>query len=121
MNYESFVDRVSEAMPGVAYRIRRISFGRRLELTRKIREIARRIEFAEAGEGFADKVEASLMSLEVDRLYLEWALDGVTGLDLDGAAATVTDVIERGPEPLCREIVGAIREECGLTEEARKN
>lgn len=121
MNYESSVEFSSETTPGVTFRVKRITFGRRLELTRRVREIARRIEFADAGTGFTDKVEASLLSMEVDRLYLEWGLESVMGLTLDGMSAGVVDTIERGPEELCREMVEAIRRECGLTEEERKN
>ena len=121
MNYESSVEFLSETTSGVKFRVKRITFGRRLELTRRVREIARRIEFADAGAGFTDKVEASLLSMEVDRLYLEWGLESITGLTLDGAPASVVDTIERGPEELCREMVEAIRRECGLTEEERKN
>ena len=121
MNYESSVEFLSETTPGVTFRVKRITFGRRLELTRRVREIARRIEFADAGAGFTDKVEASLLSMEVDRLYLEWGLESITGLTLDGVPASVVETIERGPEELCREMVEAIRRECGLTEEERKN
>ena len=121
MNYESTVELQSKTMEGVSFRVRRITFGRRLELTRKIREVARRIEFAGAGVGFAEKLEESLLSMEVDRLYLEWGLESVTGLTLHGNVATMIDTIERGPEILCREIVQAIRAECGLSEEERKD
>ncbi len=120
-SYESGVNRASVQFPGVAFRVRRMSFGRRLELMRRVRELAQRMEFAEAGEGFADKVEASLLALEVERLYLEWGLESVSGLDLDGVAATPESLAERGPEELCREMIQAIKAECGLSEEERKN
>ena len=119
--YDSGVSVASQAFPGVAFRLRRMSFGRRLELMRRVRELAQRMEFAEAGTGFADKVEASLLSLEVERLYLQWGLEAVSGLELDGAAATPEALMERGPERLCREIIDAIKAECGLSEEERKN
>ncbi len=45
----------------------------------------------------------------------------VEGLIIDGEAATVTQLLEKGPEDLAREIVGAIREQCGLSEAERKN
>ncbi|MCX6596460.1 MAG: hypothetical protein NTV70_08845 [Acidobacteria bacterium] len=79
------------------------------------------MEFAEAGAGFADKVEASLLALEVERLYLEWGLESVSGLELDGLPATPQTLAERGPEGLCREMIQAIKAECGLSEEERKN
>ncbi len=120
-SYESGVDLSSARFPGVGFRVRRMSFGRRLELMRRVRELAQRMEFAEAGSNFADKVEASLLSLEVERLYLEWGLESVSGLELDGSAATPQTLAERGPEELCREMIQAIKAECGLSEEERKN
>jgi hypothetical protein len=62
-----------------------------------------------------------LLALEVERLYLEWGLESVSGLDLDGVAATPQSLAERGPEELCREMIQAIKAECGLSDEERKN
>lgn len=120
-SHESGVELSSARFPGVRFRVRRMSFGRRLELMRRVRELAQRMEFAEAGSNFTDKVEASLLSLEVERLYLEWGLEWVSGLELDGSAATPQTLAERGPEELCREMIQAIKAECGLSEEERKN
>jgi hypothetical protein len=86
-----------------------------------VRELGRKIEFHQAGDGIQDKIDAALSSGEVDRLYLEWGLIAVEGLTIDGEAASTASAIERGPEALCREIVHEIRRECGLTEEERKN
>lgn len=98
-----------------------MSLGRRLEMSRRIREFASRMEFAEAGESFADKVESTLLGLEVDRIYLEWGIIAIHGLELDGRTASVADQIESGPEALSREMVAAVRAECGLSEDERKN
>jgi hypothetical protein len=108
-------------MDGVRFTISRISFGRRLELTRRVRELGRRLEFQQAGQTIADKLDAALTTGEVDRLYMEWGLRCIEGLTIDGRAADVAAVIEDGPEGLCREIVQEIRRECGLTEDERKN
>ena len=54
-------------------------------------------------------------------MYLRWALVGVDGLEIDGEAATAEQLLDRGPEELAREIVVAIKEECGLSEAERKN
>jgi hypothetical protein len=111
----------SRAYPGVEFVIARMSFGRRLELMRRVRDLAVRAEFFEAGCDEKNKVEASLLGGEIDRLYLEWGLEGVRGLELDGVPATPLLLIERGPEELFREALEAVRHECGLSEQERKN
>jgi hypothetical protein len=98
-----------------------MSFGRRLELARKIRAIDRRLEYLQAGEDLASKVESAIVSAEVDRAYLEWGLDSLEGLWIDGEPATPEALVEKGPEELTREILQAIKKECFLSEEERKN
>jgi hypothetical protein len=121
MNYESVRTIQSETTKGVSFTINRMSFGRRLELTRRIREVGTKLQFLASGEALEDKVEASLTAHEVDKLYLQWGLRTVDGLAIDGEAAHPESVISSGPEELCREIVQAIKAECGLTGEERKN
>jgi hypothetical protein len=121
MTYESVKTVDSQAAAGVRYSIARMSFGRRVELMRRVRELAKRVEFLEAGEDAGGKMDAGLLRAEVDRLYLEWGLRGVSGLELDGAEATPESLIENGPEELFREALEAVRVETGLTEAERKN
>jgi hypothetical protein len=121
MEYRSEVEIESESVPGVRFRIARMSFARRMELIRRIRELAARAEFLEAGGGAEEKLDAALLAREVDRAYLSWGLMGVTGLDVDGEPATPETLIERGPEVLANEIAAAVKRECGLTAEERKN
>lgn len=109
------------ACGGARYRIARISLGRRIELARRIREIGRKLEYLEAGNGAWEKIEAAVLQTEIDRVYLEWGLEAVEGLDIDGEPATPQTLIERGPLKLAIEILGKIRAECGLTEDERKN
>lgn len=111
----------SEVCAGVRYKIARISLGRRIELARRVREIGRRAEFLEAGDDVRDKLEASVLQGEMDRTFLEWGLEGIEGLEIDGEAATPGVLIERGPLALAMEILGRIRRECGLSEKERKN
>ncbi|MDX2181790.1 MAG: hypothetical protein SFV18_19510 [Bryobacteraceae bacterium] len=120
-SFETVVEHESAAVPGVRFRVRRMTFGRRIELTKRVRELAQRIEFAEAGETFAGKVEASLATLEVERLYLDWGLESVSGLTADGEPVDRENAAERAPEALTREMIAAIKHECGLSEEERKN
>src|SRR5204862_223958 len=67
------------------------------------------------------KMEASLLGEEIDRVYVEWRLEAVLGLELDAFQATPEMLIERGPEDLFREALEAVRHECGLSETERKN
>lgn len=121
MDWESKTVVRSSSQPGVEYVIRRMSFGRRLELMRRVRGLAVRAEFFEAGCDSRNRMEASLLGTEIDRLYLEWGLEAVHGLELDGAQATPMHFVEHGPEELVLEALEAIRVECGLSEQERKN
>jgi hypothetical protein len=111
----------SMVMPGVHFILKKMSFGRRIELTRKIRELAERVEFLSAGESPKDRLDASLLNSEIERAYLLWGLTEVGGLELDGTPATPESLISKGPEPLFREALEAIKAECGLSEQERKN
>jgi hypothetical protein len=111
----------AKSRPGASFSIRRVSFGRRLELARKIRELDRRLEFLKAGDDAVSKVEAAIVSREVDRVYLSWGLASVEGVLIDGEPATPETLVESGPEDLTQEILEAIKAECFLSEEERKN
>jgi hypothetical protein len=121
MNYESCTKAVSTSRPGVSYTIRKMSVERRAGLTRRLRTLLQKIEFLENGNDPRESTEAALLATEVDREYLLWGLVEVTGLEVDGQTATPETLVAAGPEDLCREIVAAIRAECGLTEDERKN
>jgi hypothetical protein len=120
-NYISHSEHDSEGTPGVRYRIARMSFARRLELIRLVRDMAQKIEFLDAGTETRDRIESSVLGAEIDRMYLEWGLQSVEGLTIDGEFATPALLIAKGPESLAREIVGRIRSECHLSEDERKN
>jgi len=120
MTYESVKVVESAVAAGVRYTVAKMSFARRVDLMRQIRDLARRIEFMEAG-GAADKMDAALLQREIDRLYLTWGLREISGLELDGAAATPASLAGAGPEDLFREALAAVRAETGLNEAERKN
>jgi hypothetical protein len=111
----------SELRPDVEYHVSRMSFGRRLELMKKIRDLAGRIEFFEAGQAESNRMEASLLAGEMDRVFLEWGLQGVSGLEIDGAPASVAALIEKGPEDLVHEALAIVKSACGLDAAERKN
>jgi ABC-type enterobactin transport system permease subunit len=92
-----------------------------VELMRQVRELARRMEFLEAGQKPGEKMDSTLVQVEVNRLYLMWGLVGVTGLEVDGAAATPAALAESGPEDLFREALAAVKAETGLNGAERKN
>jgi hypothetical protein len=121
MKYESEAAVDSRVMPGVTFRIARMSFGRRVALMHRVRELARKAEFLDAGQESGGKMDAALLQAEIDRVFLLWGLEGVQGLELDGAAATPESLAEAGPEELFREALAAVRAETGLSAEERKN
>lgn len=120
-SYESVLMIRSKAMPRVTFVINRISFGRRMELSRRAREISKKAQFLEAGSQLQDKIDASILEQEVDAMYLAWGLVSIAGLIIDGEAATAERLLERGPDEVTREIVGAIKAQCGLSDAERKN
>jgi hypothetical protein len=111
----------SEARPGVEFAIARMSFGRRIELMRRVRDLGAKLEYFEAGRDAKNEMEASLLGTEIDRLYVQWGLDEVRGLEIDGAPATTQSLIDAGPEELFVEALAAVKAECGLAENERKN
>jgi hypothetical protein len=121
LEYDSEIVIESKTAPGVRFAIARMSFGRRIDLTRRIWELAGRAECLQAGEAAREKLQAALLANEVVRIYVSWGLRRVEGLLIDAQPATPELVIASGPEPLVREIAAAIKFECGLTDEERKN
>ncbi len=121
LHYDSVVVMDSKTAPGVKFAIHRISFGRRMELSRRVREISRKAEFLQASTELNEKIEANILAQEIDAMYLQWGLVKVEGFMIDGEPATAAQLLEKGPEDLAREVVGAIKEQCGLSEAERKN
>jgi hypothetical protein len=121
MRYESTRTIEAKTLAGVSFTIRRMSFGRRLELTRRVRELSQRLEFSGAGDDVKDRLDAAVLSAEIDRIYVEWGACQIAGLELDGEQATPAAALELAPEEFAREIVDAIKAECSLSDEERKN
>jgi hypothetical protein len=121
MTYESTVTVFSQCAPDVSYSIYRMSFGRRLELMRQVRETAARLDFLRAGANEADQMEARILAAEIEQLYVRWGVREVCGLEIDGEPATPETLASSGPEDLFAEAVQAVARECGLDEEERKN
>jgi hypothetical protein len=121
VQYQSTVTQPSRCIGGVEFTILRLSFARRMDLARRVLELSRRLEFHQAGEGVEDNIQANILGCEIDQLYLRWGLIAIVGLTVDGMDATPELIAEKGPEDLAREIVSAIKSQCGLSESERKN
>lgn len=118
--FESLSWMESGTMPRVRYAIRQPSLAQRIELTKRLHELTLKHEFLAKGDEL-HHLELALADLLVQKLFVEWGLARVDGLDIDGSPATVDSLIEKGPERLVAEIAARVRHECGLTDEERKN
>jgi hypothetical protein len=107
-------------MPGVRFAIRRVSLQQRIELNRGVQELTMKYEFLKAGDA-SGQLEAALSDLLVAKLYLEWGLETIEGLSINGQKATPDSLIIYGPENLTDEIVQTIQAESALTDDERKN
>src|SRR5664279_4729207 len=116
MIYESVAVVESQVASGVRFTVAKMSFGRRTELMREARQFARRIEYLEAGQDTGDRMDAALLRVEIDRLYVRWALREISGLILDGVPASPAALAESGPEELFREALSLVRAQTGLSE-----
>ena len=61
-SYESILVIRSKWMPAVRFAIKRVSFARRMDLSRRAREISRKAEFLEAGGQLGEKIEAGILT-----------------------------------------------------------
>jgi len=120
-NYASEALVESRVIPGVTFTIAKMSFARRVELVRRVRELARRTEFLAASGDAGDQMNAVLLGAEIERMYVAWGVKAVAGLVVDSRAAGPELLAEAGPEELFREALAAVRRETGLSEEERKN
>jgi hypothetical protein len=118
--YSSLSWHSSQVVPGVRFAIRRISLRQRIELNGRVKELTLRHEFLRAGDN-SDRLEAALSDLLVAKLYLEWGLEAIVGLSIDGRNATADLLIDHGPESLANEIGLLIQAESVLTDDERKN
>lgn len=121
VSYHSSLRIESVQAPGVSFEIAKVSLARRAEISRRIRGLLGELEYRSAGEGLEDKLAATELEAAIDRAYIEWGLLAVAGLTIDGEPATVRGVVERGPEGLAREIADAVRGQCQVSTEERKN
>ncbi|MCS7042140.1 MAG: hypothetical protein NZR01_05055 [Bryobacteraceae bacterium] len=86
-----------------------------------MRQLLAELEYRSAGDTLEDRLAAAELESRIDAAYIEWGLLRVENLRIDGEECTARLLIERGPEELAREIASAIRSECRLSGEERKN
>jgi hypothetical protein len=121
MTYESMAVVSSKVEPSVRFTVVKMSYGRRMELMQRVRDLACRLEFLRAGSSPEEKMDAALLEGQINRVCLSWGLRAVSGLMLDGVEATPETLVDSGPEELFREAVAAVRAQSGLSETERKN
>lgn len=121
MTYESVEQVESNIASGVTYSVSKMSFGRRMDLMKRVRDLARQAEFLVAAGDAGGKMDAALLEVEIERLYVKWGLREVTGLEVDGSLATPDSLTEAGPENLFREALAAVRAAAELSDAERKN
>ena len=88
-NYESLIAIDSKVLSGVRFSINRISFGRRMALSKQLQELARKAEFLDAGQHVDEKLAARILAQEIEALYLRWGLARIEGLTIDGEPAAL--------------------------------
>jgi hypothetical protein len=77
-------------------------------------------EFLTCGDA-SSQLEAALSDLLVAKVYIEWGLETIEGLSINGQPATAELLVADGPEDLTEEIVHTIQAEGALTDDERKN
>jgi hypothetical protein len=111
----------SAKYPGVRYKVLKMSMARRLDLTRRVKDLMKNLEFLNAGTTATDKVDAAILSGEMDRLYWDFGLESIDGLDINGETTTPAGQFDRGPEELSREILQRIKQNLQLGPDEQKN
>jgi hypothetical protein len=119
-DYSSVAWHSSQTMPGVRFAVKRVSLEQRIDLNHRVRELTMKHEFLKSGD-VSNQLEAALSDLLVAKLYLEWGLETIEGLSINGEKASVDSLIASGPENLANEIVQTIQADSALTGEERKN
>jgi hypothetical protein len=118
--YSSVSWHASKSVPGVKFAIRKVSLRQRIELNHRVRELALKYEFLNAGDT-SNQLEAALSDLLAAQLYIEWGLAAIEGLSINDEKATAESLILDGPANLADEIVQTIQAEIALTADERKN
>ena len=111
----------STKYPGVKYRVVKMSMGRRIDLTRRVKDMMKKLEFLNAGSSTNDKVDAAILAGEMDRLYWDFGLEAIEGLDINGEQTSLNGQFEKGPEDLSREILMRIKQNIQLSQDEQKN
>jgi hypothetical protein len=121
MLYTSEREYDSQSCEGVRFRLRKMSFGARLELLRQVQPLVQELEVLQADDSMKSKLQAEEMRLRIEQAYFRWGCVAIEGLEIDGSAPTIDLALERGPEKLVGEVITRVKQEAGLSEEEAKN
>ena len=121
MDYSNEVTIESRTLPGVRFTILRPSFGARMELVERIRELSAKLEFLEAGKSVRERMDGAILAGRIDRTIVEWGLKGMSGFTINGTVPNGGLLTDEGPEELFREVSGAIKAQLSLSGDERKN
>lgn len=83
--------------------------------------MAARMNALMASRSEADVAAAGILRREMANALLDWGLVDVSGLFIDGVAATKQMLLQEGPEELTLEILARLHQQISLSEEERKN
>ncbi len=111
----------SAAMPGLHFRIRRISFATRLRFLSENYDTMQRLKFLRAGAGQTEA--AAELEIDLSRRLLETCLAalGESSLQNPVGPADIDWLLTEAPTELCVEVLARVGDEITLTEARRKN
>jgi hypothetical protein len=111
----------SKVVAGARCRLARMSFGRRLSLMHAVRDAMAYREFKAAGDSVEDRLDASILALQLDRVYWHWGVLSVEGPPEANWPTDPARMWELAPEAFTREMLDIIKQTVGLSESDRKN
>ena len=65
--------------------------------------------------------EIEILKRDINTALLKWGVVKISGMVIDGALASVAEVILQGPEELVDDLVVQLQKQLALSEQERKN
>lgn len=119
LNYER--EFASTVLPGLQFRIRRISFAERLRFLSENHDMMQRLKFLHAGPG--ELPEAARLEIDLSRRLLITCLAAIGESSPPSSAGPeeIEWLLTVAPTELCVEVLARVADEITLTEARRKN
>lgn len=119
LNYER--EFASTVLPGLQFRIRRISFAERLRFLSENHDMMQRLKFLHAGPG--ELPEAAELEIDLSRRLLLTCLAAIGESSPPSLAGPeeIDWLLTMAPTELCVEVLAQVADEITLTEARRKN